>query len=165
MQSAGLWCAYGASVYFPLWITGIKKDTRECRGCFVGLLFGVMQCPFCECCSFCEKFSIFVMSKGLTPVGKHIWKCFRTIPNRESDSFQRRRDGRTALISCMVMWTMHPLCVPHTVQVWGIASFIFFGFCQSLLLDKRNQLHTFFFCLPCHWGCGRTNHLLYVKCY
>ena len=43
------------------------------------------------------------------------------------------------------MWTIHPSCVPHTVQVWGIASFIFFGFCQSLLLDRRNQLHTFFF--------------------
>lgn len=31
-----------------------------------------------------------------------------------------------------------------SIQVWGIAAFIFFGFCQNLLLNKRNRLHTFF---------------------
>ena len=50
------------------------------------------------------------------------------------------------LITCIVMWIMHGLCVPHTIQVWGIVSFIVVGFCQSLyLVDEINS--TLSFCL------------------
>lgn len=35
--------------------------------------------------------------------------------------------------------------IPHTIQVWGIASFICFGFATTFLEISENRLHTFCF--------------------
>ena len=36
---------------------------------------------------------------------------------------------------------------PHTIQVWGLVSFIRFGFCQSLCIDKRKYTPHFLYIL------------------
>ena len=47
------------------------------------------------------------------------------------------------LIPCIYAIGVPTPIVYHT-QVWGIVSFVFFGFYHNLLVDERNQLHTFF---------------------
>ncbi|MBE6198517.1 MAG: radical SAM protein, partial [Rikenellaceae bacterium] len=43
------------------------------------------------------------------------------------------------------MWLCRSWRTPHTIQVWGIVSFILLRVFHNLLRDKRNRLHTFFF--------------------
>lgn len=64
---------------------------------------------------------------------------------RKSDSFQRNedKDNTHFLYSHVAMHlTVH---LPHTIQVWGLVSFIRFGFCQSLCIDKRKSAPHFLF--------------------
>jgi len=42
-----------------------------------------------------------------------------------------KRGRRTALIPCLDMRTVQSVPVSHTIQVWGIASFILFGFATT----------------------------------
>ena len=77
-----------------------------------------------ECCSFCEIFYIFVESNVLIRWMNIYESVFRS-PNLKMWKFSKLRDKRTALISCVVVW-LCTLCayLPHTIQVWGIISFI-----------------------------------------
>ena len=54
-----------------------------------------------------------------------IRKCFSRVLNRECGSFQNERIDEQALISCVVCDYALFVYIPHTIQVWGIASFIF----------------------------------------
>ena len=55
--------------------------------------------------------------------------------------------------------------IPHTIQVWGIVSFITVRSFHNLRLNKRNHLHTFFiFILPViGGGAGTKNHFIMKK--
>ncbi len=54
----------------------------------------------------------------------------------------------------------------YTIQVWGIVSFIFAGFCQSLYSINGNQLHTFLFILTSTFGSwGATKKLISMLTY
>ena len=49
---------------------------------------------------------------------------FAFVLNRKCGSFQCKWTKRTSLISCVVMELHNSWCIPHTIQVWGIVSFI-----------------------------------------
>ena len=71
------------------------------------------------------------------------------ILERKCGSFQMHRDNAT-LIACICMWCRHVLCLPHTIQVWGIV-YLCSGYAKCLLSDKRTTPH-FLFLLASHWG-------------
>ena len=51
---------------------------------------------------------------------------------------------------------------PHTIQVWGIVSFIIAGFYHNLHFDKRKSTPHFLFILTSRIGVGRTNYHIYI---
>ena len=51
---------------------------------------------------------------------------------------------------------------PHTIQVWGIVSFIIAGFYHNLHFDKRKSTPHFLFILTSRIGVGRTNYRIYI---
>ena len=98
-----------------------------------------------ECLFVPKKFVILYYRAVKTP-RRHITKVFFAVLNRKSDSFPRNKGERTALISCIVMCGYaRYVHIPHTIQVWGIASFICFGFCQSLYLVNEKMAPHFLF--------------------
>ena len=52
------------------------------------------------------------------------------------------------------MWRCILFAHSHTIQVWGLVSFIRFGFCQSLLADKRKSAPHFLFINNRTFGVG-----------
>ena len=53
--------------------------------------------------------------------------------------------------------------IPHTIQVWGIVAFVLVRSFHNLLLNKRNQLHTFCFVhYTSYWSFGDTT-LYFMK--
>ena len=76
---------------------------------------------------FAKIISIFVVSNDLLSLDEHILKVFSHILCRKSDSFNKAKgySDNTHILCSRV--AMHACCVyiPHTIQVWGIVSFIF----------------------------------------
>ena len=59
---------------------------------------------------------------------------------------------------------MHHLCIHLILSKCGdIASFIFFGFCQSLYLVNGNQLHTFFIYNNSRIGVAAAKQMIYLN--
>ena len=76
---------------------------------------------------------------------------FAFILDKKSDSFKQRRgyDNTHSLYSYVAMHlSVH---IPHTIQVWGLVSFIRLGFCQNLLSDKRKSTPHFLFDINLYW--------------
>ena len=59
------------------------------------------------------------------------------------------RDNAT-LIACIGMYCRHVLCLPHTVQVWGIV-YLCIGL-STTFFQINERLHTFCFYIPRHIG-------------
>ena len=76
----------------------------------------------------------------------YLMKVFSLLSlTRNLENFTTKRIT-TALISCIAMWLCTFLVyTPHTIQVWGLVSFIFSWAFQSLSLDKRKSAPHFLF--------------------
>ena len=90
-----------------------------------------------ECCLFAKKFlNLQCRMAENQPDGRHIESVFAVL-NRKSDSFQRRKGKRTALISCIVMWLCTLCAYTHTIQVWGYCIVYFLRVLSEPLFSKR----------------------------
>ena len=65
------------------------------------------------------------MSSGIKNHKTDILKVFFAVLTKKSDSFKEERTTNSTHFLCSYA-TMHFWCVSHTIQVWGIASFILF---------------------------------------
>ena len=73
-----------------------------------------------------EIFSIFVASRQIVLADIFLRKCFSLLSKIENvEVFNCKWTERTSLISCIVIGLCTLLVhLPHTIQVWGIVSFI-----------------------------------------
>ena len=88
------------------------------------------------------------------PDSRHIESVFAVL-NRKSDSFQRRKGKRTALISCIVMWLCTLCAYTHTIQVWGYCIvYSCTGHSTTFFDVNESQPHTFFIYIIALFGVG-----------
>ena len=113
--------------------------------------------------SFAE-FLLILWCRGSYTLGRHIFgeSVFAFFLARKSDSFQRNEDNDSThfLYSYAAMHLL--VYTPYTIQVWGLVSFIRFGFCQSLLADKRKSAPHFLYDINPYWELLRAYVLLCV---
>ena len=92
-----------------------------------------------ECCSF-PKFFLILYCRNCGYQCRFsadiFTKVFFAVLNRKCGSFHKRGQ-RTALISCVAMWLCTVCAYTHTIQVWGIVSFILLRSFHNLLFNKR----------------------------
>lgn len=103
------------------------------------------QYPTNECLFVRELFSIFITSCAEMYLAD-ILKVFSHCPNLKMWQFSTNQGQRTALISCLD-YGRNAFCVsiPHIYPSVGYCVVYLIRVCHNLQIDKRNQLHTFFF--------------------
>ena len=74
---------------------------------------------------------------------RHIESVFAVLL-RESDSFQKQKDNRTTPISCIYAIGVPTSILMAYYRCGALYRLFLLGFCQNLLRDRRNHLHTFF---------------------
>ena len=118
--------AFGVTLPPPSSSMGIKNNTCATRdGLLWGRCYFSMQYPT-ECCSFRKSFLI-LYCRAMFSLDRHITKVFFAVFLRKCGNFQRNKDERTALISCICMacgifcvYALHYKCgVLHRLFVSG----------------------------------------------
>ena len=90
-----------------------------------------------------EKFANFVVSGDVFTRQTYYESVFRGLSKKMWQfSTKQRRTNSTHFLYMYGLW--HILCLCPALQVWGIASFICFGFATTFLEINENQLHTFY---------------------
>ena len=91
----------------------------------------------------CELFSIFVTS-SVVMRSADILKVFSHCLYNEIWQFQKEKRQRMTLISCLDYGKGYVQCshTPYLLKCGVLHRLFSLGFCQNLVVDKRNQLHT-----------------------
>ena len=94
---------------------------------------------------------------------RHIESVFAVL-TKKSDSFKKQKDIRTTPISCIVMCDYAFLGIYLILFKCGALYRLFLlGFCQNLLRDKREKLHTFFLYITHRIGDATVKNLNYYE--
>ena len=101
--------------------------------------------------SLCFLSKLFLILWCSREIADILESVFRTVLSRKCGSFHKRGQTNDTHFLYSYVWLCTSVRTPHTIQVWGIVSFILLRSFHNLLFDKRESTpHFLFYTNPPH---------------